>query len=425
MNPQHLCVILSLFSVFHYAPTVGAQDGSPKKLITGVAHAELASFDEMMRQFMEENKVPGAALAVTKNGKLVYARGFGHADMQLGLVVEPGTRFRIASISKPITAVMILRLVEMGLLKLNDNPFAVLGIHLGKAADPRLAKITIRHLLHHTAGWDRDVSFDPMFRPVLIAKDQKTQPPAKPMDVIHYMTKQKLDFHPGERYAYSNFGYCILGRVIEKVTAEAYGKAVHKHIFDPIGIKHTQLGHTLTTAKNEAHYYDEKKRKGNAVLGPNFGKPVPTPYGAWYLEAMDSHGGWISSAPDLVRFASALDKPNQSKLLKAASIRTMFARPVGLAGHTKAGKAKDVYYGCGWQVRTLGSDDRMNTWHTGSLDGTSTILVRRADGLCWAVLFNTRGNQNGKTLSGIIDPLVHQAADKVKRWPTRDLFAKE
>jgi len=159
-------------------------------------------------------------------------------------------------------------------------------------------------------------------------------------------------------------------------------------------------------------------------MGQSLGKPVPLPYGAWHLEAMDSHGGWISSAPDLVRFASAFDKPDACKVLKPESIKTMFARPEGLAGHDKDGKAKDVFYGCGWQVRTLGREDRVNTWHTGSLDGTSTILVRRVDGLCWAVLFNTRNNAKGETLSGLIDPLVHKAADKVKRWPDRDLFGK-
>jgi Beta-lactamase len=150
---------------------------------------------------------------------------------------------------------------------------------------------------------------------------------------------------------------------------------------------------------------------------------------------MDSHGGWISSAPDLVRFASAFDHPDRCKILKAASIKTMFACPDGLAGHTKDGKAKDVFYGCGWSVRTVAPSPspkgrggpeagRINTWHNGALDGTSTLLVRRADGLTWAVLFNTRSNAKGTDLSGLIDPLVHQAADKVKRWPNRDLFEK-
>ncbi len=407
------------------AASLEGQEAKSKIPATGLADPDLASFDEMMLKFVDENLVPGAALAVAKDGKLVYVRGFGYADTLAGLPVEPAMRFRIASISKPITAALILRLVELGLLKLEDNPFEILKIALPAGADPQLKKVTINQLLHHTAGWDRDKSFDPMFRPIVIAEDQNTKPPAGPMDIIHYMTKKKLDFEPGQRYAYSNFGFCILGRVIEKVTGQTYGAAVQKHVFQPLGVKHTELGHTLTTATNEVKYYDEKKRTGKAVMGPNLGKQVPLPYGAWYLEAMDSHGGWISSAPDLVRFASAFDQPEKCKIMTAASIKTMFARPAGLAGHDKEGKAKDVYYGCGWQVRTLGRDDRINTWHTGSLDGTSTILVRRSDGLCWAVLFNTRGNTKGQILSGLIDPLVHRAADKVKHWPERNLFEKE
>ena len=403
---------------------VSAIPAQEKKIpVTGFADADLASFDEMMLKFLEDNQVPGASIAVAKDGKLVYARGFGHADQQLGLPVTPAMRFRIASISKPITAAAILLLIEMGLLKMDDNPFDVLKIKMPASADARLKKITIRQLLHHTAGWDRAKSFDPMFRPIVIAKDQDVKPPAKPMDIIHYMTKQKLDFEPGERYAYSNFGYCILGRVIEKISGQSYEAFVQKNVFEPIGVKHTQLGHTLTAAKNEVHYFDEKNRKGNAVMGPNLGKPVPLAYGAWHLEAMDSHGGWISTASDLVRFASAFDHPDQCKILKAASIKTLFARPDGLAGHTKNGKAKDVFYGCGWQVRTLG-EGKINSWHNGALDGTATILVRRSDGLTWAVLFNTRSNAKGTYLGGLIDPLVHQAADRVKRWPNRDLFER-
>jgi N-acyl-D-amino-acid deacylase len=409
-----------LMLAFLFAPLASAPAQERKIPLTGLADAALAPFDDMVLKFMADNQVPGAALAVAKDGKLVYARGFGHADKQLGLPVQPGMRFRIASISKPITAAAILWLIEMGLLNMDDNPFAVLKIALPANADPRLKKITIKHLLQHTAGWDSAKSFDPMFRP--IAKEQNVKPPAKPMDIIHFMTHQKLDFEPGVRYAYSNFGYCILGRVIEKVGGLSYEAFVQRHIFDPIGVTHAQLGHTLTTAKNEVYYFDLKNRTGTAIMGPNFGKPVPLAYGVWHLEAMDSHGGWISSAPGLVRFAAVFDRPDKCKILKAASIRAMFARPDGLAGHTKDGQAKDVFYGCGWQVRTIGNAGKINTWHTGALDGTATILVRRFDGLCWAVLFNTRTNPKGENLSGLIDPLVHQAADQVKRWPSRNLF---
>ncbi len=276
-------------------PQASAQD---KKIpITGAADPDLAPFDDLMLKFMADNQVPGAALAVAKDGKLVYARGFGHADQQLGLPVQPGLRFRVASISKPITAAMVLRLIELGLLKMDDPVFEFLKITLPADADPRLKKITIKHLLQHTGGFDRDKLFDPMFRPILIAKVQGVKPPAGPTDIIHYMTKQKLDFDPGERYAYSNFGYCILGRVIERATGQSYEAAVQKHVFDPIGVKNTQLGHTLTAAKNESHYFDAKNRTAKAIMGPDFGKPVPLPYGTWHLETMDAHGGWISSAP--------------------------------------------------------------------------------------------------------------------------------
>jgi N-acyl-D-amino-acid deacylase len=368
----------------------------------------------MMLKFLRENQVPGAALAVARDGKLVYARGFGLADAQLGLPVQPRMRFRIASISKPITAAMILRLIELGVLRMTDNPFEVLKIALPEGADPRLRKITIQDLLNHTAGWDRAVSFDPMFRPIIIAKEQNVEPPARPADIIHYMMKRKLDFTPGERYAYSNFGYCILGRVIEKTTDLSYEAAVKKHLLGPLSVKDTQLGHTLAKAKDEVHYFDVKN--GLAVLGPERGKPVTRPYGAWYLEAMDAHGGWISTAPDLVRFGSAFFPPEKCKVLNAASIKTMFARPDGLAGHTKDGKAKDVYYGCGWNVRHV-AGGKINVWHNGALDGTASILVHRFDGLCWAVLFNTRANAKGVYLGNLIDPLVHQAANQVKRWP--------
>jgi N-acyl-D-amino-acid deacylase len=421
---RHLFIVsVALLAGISLFGHVRAQEG--KKIpVTGLADDGLASFDDMMLKFLRDNQVPGAALAVAKDGKLVYARGFGHADQQLGLPVPPGMRFRIASVSKPITAAAILKLIEMGLLKLTANPFEILQIALPGDADPRLKKITILQLLHHTAGWDRDKSFDPMFRPLVIAKEQNVMPPAKPLDVIHYMTHHRLDFDPGARYAYSNFGYCILGRVIEKVSGQSYEAFVQKHVFDPIGVKHAQLGHTLTAAKNETHYFDVKNRTAKAVMGPNMGKPVPVPYGAWYLEAMDSHGGWIASAPDLVRFAAAFNEPDRCKILSAASIKTMFARPDGLAGHTKNGKDRDVFYGCGWSVRTLGREDRINTWHTGALDGTATLLVRRHDGLTWAVLFNSRSNRKGGYLGDLIDPLVHEAADKVKRWPEHNLFDK-
>jgi N-acyl-D-amino-acid deacylase len=419
-----LCVWLLILGLL-----ANTSAGDRPKLVplprTGPEDPDLAGFDIMMNRFMLDNEVPGAAVAVARDGWLVYSRGFGYADPTAKTLVMPRARFRIASISKPITAVAILRLVEMGKLKLDDHAFPLLQLDppAGSEPDPRLKEITIRQLLQHTAGFDRAQSFDPMFRPIVIAKRLNTAPPAGPEQVIRYMLGHKLDFNPGSRYAYSNFGYCVLGRVIEKVSGESYGMFVREQVLKPVHMTDTQLGKTLERAANEVTYVDRRGRTGRAVVGPEPGKQVPLPYGTWYLEAMDAHGGWISSAPDLVRFAAAFSVPDRCPVLKADSVRTMFARPDVRAGRDKNGQPGDSYYGCGWNVR-MAENGRTTTWHNGALDGTATLLVRRADGLCWAVLFNVRDNPRGEYLSKLIDPLMHQAADRIQRWPSRDLFKK-
>lgn len=390
-----------------------------KPPITGDAVPDVAPFDELLLNFLNENQISGAALAITKDGKLVYSRGFGWADPDAKEKVSPTALFRIASISKPITAAAILMLVERGKLKLDDRAFDFIALapSAGRKRDPRLKDITIRHLLEHTAGFDRAKSFDPMFRPVLIAKDLGVDPPAGPDHVIRYMLGQPLDFDPGSRYAYSNYGYCVLGRIIEKVSGQPYETFVREEVLKPLGISQTKLGKTLERAEGEVKYRDAVPRKGTAIMGPDFGKPVPAPYGAWHLEAMDAHGGWISSALDLVKFARAFDDPAKCPILKRESVETMFARPAGRAGHDTDGKPLPTYYGLGWNVRPMGNG--RNTSHMGALDGTATVLVRRHDGVNWAVLFNARSNAKGEYLGTKIEPLLHQAAGKVKSWPTK------
>jgi N-acyl-D-amino-acid deacylase len=390
--------------------------------ITGQEQPDLQPLDEAMRELLTEHEAPGAALAVSYRGRLVYARGFGYADVEAKLPVQPQSRFRIASISKPLTAVAVMRLVEQRKLRLEDKVFELLGQELSAEADRRLADVTILHCLQHTGGWDRDQSFDPMFRSLAFAAALHVPPPAKAVDVIECMLGVPLDFTPGERYAYSNFGYCLLGRVIEKIADMPYDQFVKTEVLQPLRIERMQLGKTLLAerAEDEVRYYD--RASGPAVVGDSIGQSVPLPYGAWYLEAMDSHGGWIASAPDLVRFAAALDEPQHCAILKAESIQRMFARPEGLAGHDEQGNPKAAYYACGWNVRPIGTSGRDNTWHGGSLPGTSTWLVRRYDGIDWAVLFNRRDGKNGGRMSAHADQRINQAINAIKQWPANDLF---
>lgn len=371
--------------------------------VTGGDDPRLAPFDELMRSFLEEHQAPGAALAVARNGRLVYSRGFGTADRATGEPVAPDALFRIASISKPVTAAAVVRLARAGKFGLDDRLVELLDVAPtleGDAKpDPRWEKITVRRLLQHTAGFDRGVSKDPMFMSERIARAVGTEPPAG-TDAIHrWMRGRPLDFEPGERTAYSNFGYLLLGRLIETKTGQAYEAHVRKELLEPMGITRMRLGATRRSgrAEGEVVYHTRRPVEVDSVVAPKDGKVAP-PYGAWSLEAMDAHGGWIASAPDLVRFACALTPEDRA---------TMLAPPPG--------KPTEPYYGCGWLVRPVGAD--FTFWHTGALDGTSTLLVSRHDGLAWAVLFNMRQGKGGKDLVAHVDAPLHQAADQVKEWP--------
>jgi N-acyl-D-amino-acid deacylase len=408
-------------------PAVRAK--SPVPAPTGCYDSRLANLDELIEKFLAEREIPGAALAVTRHGRLVYSRGFGYADKDSRTPVQPDSLFRIASISKPITAVAIMQLVEQRRLSLDDKVFSLLAVepHVVPEThpDPRLQAISIRHLLQHTAGWDRDKSYDPMFRSVKIAETLDVPAPAQPCHIIRFMAGQPLDFSPGERYAYSNFGYSLLGRVIEHVTGEAYDDYVRSCVLAPVGACRTRLGFSFheCRADGEVTYYEAKANPGKSVFAHNLGEAVPWQYGGWCLEAMDSHGGWIASAVDLARFASAFDDVENSPLLRSETIQTMLQRPEGAAGTSPDGQLKPSYYGCGWFVRPAG-DGKTTVWHTGSLDGTSTLLVRRHDGLTWAILFNTRNSGRKDPPSREIDVQLHQAVDAVREWPDYNLFTR-
>jgi N-acyl-D-amino-acid deacylase len=422
MSGFGLSLILTLAITFQKGPADGSLAAQRHADSTGSTNAAFASLDQLMRSFVREKEIPGAALAVAKHGRLIYARGFGLADRDVSEPVQPDSLFRIASISKPITAFAILRLVEQGALHLDDRVFDVL--HLDErvkneaALDPRWRQITLRQLLQHTGGWDRDLSFDPMFRGIEFALRAGANPPANQDQIIQAMLEFPLDFDPGTRFSYSNFGYCLLGRVIEAASGRDYEAFVRSAILSPLGIETMRLGRTRLSerARGEVRYYVRRNPTEPSVFAADVGQSVLKPYGAWNLDAFDAHGGWIASAVDLVRIASALDNYTQPRLLQPETVEVFYERPQGLTDSNEIRKPTPVHYGLGWQVRKI-QNGKYNTWHSGSLPGTSTLLVRRHDGYCWAVLFNTRVGPDGRELSTRIDPLLHKAVDSLPDWP--------
>jgi len=378
--------------------------------------------DRFMRDFIARHEIPDAGVAVSRDGRLLYARGFGWADKEQRVRLRPSSLFRIASLSKPVTAVAILRLVESGKLSL-DAPVAryLKGMDVYRANpgfDRRMELVTVRDLLRHSGGWDRNEDFDPMGRTghLRIARALGLTPPIQPRDYIEWMFGRPLQFDPGSRFAYSNFGYLLLGRVIEDVTDRTYEEHVREHILKPIGVTAMRIGRMAEEdrAENEVKYYTPGQRKEIAPFGPHRGKPVPAPY-ARPIRVMDAHGGWIASPVDLLRFAESLDR-----LLKPASLAALFDRQPGRLGYQADGRPKPAFYALGWMVRPKGSG--ANHWHTGAIQGTSTLLVRRHDGFKWAILFNTGATPQGKRPASLIDGPMHRVIDSVTRWPAGDLF---
>lgn len=424
MKRRYWLIVLLLLSELSFALSEQTprqvQAQQPALPITGQAVPGMESYDRLIPALMAKYSLPGGAVAVTRNGRLVLARGYGYADREAGQPAQPDALFRIASSSKPITATAIFKLVEDGKLDLDAKVFSLLSVTPlpGARVDPRLADITVRQLLLHTGGWNRDTTFDPMFISRQAAQAVGVPPPADAQAIMRYMHGQPLQFTPGTNFSYSNYGYVLLGRVIEKVTGQTYEAYVKEKILRPVGVNCMRIGHTLLAerAEREVKYYDFPGGKLVQSVFPTGPQSVPTPYGGFYLEAMDANGGWIASPVDLLRFMTAMDGfDTRPDLLRAVTINQMLVRPA-----PPLWVGWDWFYGTGWFVRPLNNDDT-NYWHTGSMPGTTALLVRTYHGLTWAALFNARPS-NPLTLDTDLDNTMWQAANSVTAWPEHDLF---
>lgn len=396
---------------------------------TGGEVPDLQIFDAWMRYFLLINRVPGGQLAIARGNTLIYSRGFGYADRDQEIAVEPASLFRIASVSKPITAVAILQLVERGKLKLDDTIDNLLKIEPllepEKKADERWPKITVAMCLAHTAGWDRDKSYDPMFQQVMIAKSLGVKLPIGTAEIIRYMRGAPLDSAPGERYAYSNFGYCLLGRVIEKLTGKTYEAYVREEVFAPVGITAPQIGKSLVDeqAAGEVKYFAYGDPQVMPLVGPHAGDEtakVAISYGGWPQEVLDSHGGWVASAQDLVRWGAALDKAPtvaSKQLLSADSVRDMFSPQSTVKPGDNQGRGK-ISYGYGWVLGREDDDDAKRIiGHGGALPCTAASLLKLHDGLTIAVLFNLGQDKDGNFLGRGLDAQLVKLTRSIEHWP--------
>lgn len=383
---------------------------------TGIAVPQLAHCDTAIQQFMRRWEVLGASVAISKDGRLVYDRAFGYADQARQSPMQPYNLLRVASLSKPVTAIAIMKMVEDGRLSLNHKVFGPAGYlqspyYLSVIADKQIYDITVQNLLEHSAGWDRAVpcdghsGCDPIDFPLAVSKAMHAPNPVGDSTLIRYLLKRGLNTAPGKHYAYSNVGYLVLGKLIEQVTHQRYEAWVTDHVLRPAGVLEAHLGHNLPDARQERETeYQGRNRKASCY---GTGQKVPLSYGGFNLEAMNAHGGWIFSARDLVRLVLAADGFNsRADLLSAATIETMAAP-----------SAANPAYAKGWMLKE-------DTWrHTGLIDGTASYLTRTPDGYTCAILLNS--NATSAAFWKALDKLGRTCVQGTDSWPLHDLFPPE
>ncbi|GAA3507877.1 CubicO group peptidase (beta-lactamase class C family) [Streptosporangium album] len=383
---------------------------------TGVVPASLAGFDSMMKKYVTERQIDCAQLAVARKGKILLARGYGGYSIRdaqnqpVYRLVQPTSLLRVASLSKHITSAAIMRLVQDGKLSLSTPVTTLLG--LSTQADPRLAKVTVLRLMQHLGGWDRDASKDPLWLDHTISTVLDVPLPISHANIMRYTTDRPLDFDPGSKMVYSNYGYMLLGRIIEKVSGTTYESYIKQKLLAPAGITRMRLGRSLR-AESPASEVNYTSKYTNKSVVDDSGTVVPYPYGGFSMPNQDANGGWTASAVDLVKFAMVFDAAGP--ILNATSIAKLFAKPeIGVNGNGS-------WYGGGWWVRTSGSG--INTWHNGSMPGTFSFLARLSNGVSYCAVFNRREEEGSPDFDSI-DPLLGQAAGAVTSWPTTDLTSR-
>ena len=368
----------------------------------------LDSLDLEIRKYMASSGFIGASLSIMKNDSLVYAKGYGLADTDTPM--EAFNSFRLASVSKLVTAAGIMKLTEQGRLTLDDKVFGPYGI-LGDEdfnsviKDPNYFKITVEHLLRHQGGFN-SYAGDPMFstRTLIIQNHLDTVPDFNALSRIYLKRRIAV---PGTEHIYSNYGYLVLSKVIEKITGEDYENWTQENILRPAGC------YDFHIARN---YYEERHPRETRYFSHddspvqeynNSGREVQRAYGGSDITGLSGGGAWVASTPELMRFVASIDgREGVPDILSSGSINEM----TRYLGHE--------YYGLGWS--DIAED---GTWtRTGTLAETTAIIKYYSDGECWIFVSNTgtfRGARQANITAGVLARLRNRFSASL---PERDLF---
>lgn len=377
--------------------------------MTGKSMKLLEPLDEGIEKIMLRHGVPGASVAITRKGKLIYARGYGWAYHEKGTLATPETLFGLASVSKVFTALAVLVLVEEGKLKLDDKAYEILD-HLKPlprvVPDRRLSQITVRQLLNHSGGWDREKSGDPINWSQQVSFHMKVRMPITEEQLIRYCMGAPLDFDPGSKAVYSNLGYVILGQIVAKISKQSYENFVRTKVLKPMGIQRMSLH------DHGGRYFDSEARRYNAG--------IPHSMPAYNSPWTDASGGWAASAVDLARMMTAVDGSRTGKpFLGKEAMKEMLAPPP----RPIEPRQDKSYFGLGWDsVLPIKEDHGYRK--SGSWPGVRATVTHRVDGLNTVILYNAivQPDQIDLRIAQDAAKEIQEHVAQIKEWPDEDLF---
>lgn len=361
---RNVIAVISFLLIFTACKKGGNDGGGNPTPTPPTTQQDIAAVNSKITTLLSTYNIPGASLAVSKNGKLVYVKGYGFADQAASTPVTPQSRFRLASVSKTYTGVAIMKLVQDGRLSLDAKVFGTGGVlanDFGTSPyNANLSNITVRHLLQNVTGsWGASTGGDVI--------DQN--PAYTNTQLMNWIINTRPNPQaPGSVYDYSNVNFFIAGRVIEKISGKTYINFVKEDIMAPIGITQTDMaGKTEAERKtNEVKYYGQ----GNdAAYVYNIAFP-----------RRDADGGLISTASDLLKFVLAFDGfSTRPDILNASSVTAL-----------TTGSSVFPSYGLG-----IGLWSAENLWYNyGSLPGTRTGFMRHNNGMAVVLLLNSRKDPN-------------------------------
>lgn len=365
--------------------------------------------EQYIERWMSRNAIKGASLAVMRNEQLIYCKGFGWADKEMERKANVGDIYRMASASKLITAVGIMKLIDEGRLTLDSKVFGPEGIlsHFTEIKDKRAHNITVRHLLNHTSGFSRRMG-DPMFRiaDVMRWEELNTTPSAD--ELIAFQLGLRLRGAPGGSAQYSNVGYLVLSRVIEQVSGMGYEEYLQEHVLWPAGCydMHIARNYYKDRYPGEVKYYGHDEERIESYDGS--GQMRLREYGGNDIRGLQGAGAWVASSVEMMRLVASIDgKPNVPDILSAESVAAM--RDIQRKGD----------YALGWARYNASNGSLIRT---GTMSGTCAYIDYRENGISY-VFFTNTSNYRGATFTNSIGRMIRDAMTRVEEWPSdRDMF---